>query len=64
MNALIKASKKNKFPASIDLVLSNNQKAYGLTIASSKNIKSYFFMKKEFEVNAQQILRKKKIEFI
>lgn len=64
MNSLIEASNNINFPASIDLVLSNNQKAYGLTIANSKNIKSYFFMKKEFEVNAQQILRKEKIEFI
>ena len=64
MNSLIEASNNIKFPASIDIVLSNNQKAYGLIIANSKNIKSYFFMKKEFEVNAQQILRKEKIEFI
>ncbi|SVA14285.1 uncharacterized protein METZ01_LOCUS67139, partial [marine metagenome] len=51
MNALIEASKKSKFPASIDLVLSNNPTAYGLVIADSNNIKSYFFMKKEFELS-------------
>ena len=64
MNSLIEASNNIKFPTSIDLVLSNNPTAYGLTIANSKNVNSYFFMKKEFEVNAQQILRKEKIEFI
>lgn len=64
MNALIEASKNIKFPASINLVLSNKQKAYGLTIANSNNIKSYFFIKKQFEMKAQQILEKEKIELI
>jgi len=64
MNALIEASKKRKFPASIELVLSNNPTAYGLVIANSNNVKSYFFMKRKFELSAQKILKKQKIELI
>ena len=64
MKALIKANKKNIYPASIKLILTNNNTASGIKIADTNNIKSYFFNKKEFEVLAQDILIKENIEFI
>jgi phosphoribosylglycinamide formyltransferase-1 len=56
MNALIEKSRNKIFPASIDLILSNNSKAEGLLLENANNIKSYFFNKNKFEILAQKIL--------
>ena len=64
MNALVEASIKNNYPASINLILTNNKKAHDLTIVNAKNIKSFFFNKKKFEILAQQTLLKENIELI
>ena len=64
MNTLIKKCKNKMFPASIDLILTNNNKAGGLLLANTNNIKSYFFNKSEFEILAQKILLEENIELI
>ena len=64
MNVLIEKSRNKMFPASIDLILSNNSKAEGLLLENANNIKSYFFSKNEFEILAQKILLEEKIELI
>jgi len=64
MNALIEKSRNKMFPASVDLILSNNSKAEGLLLENANNIKSYFFSKNEFEILAQKILLEEKIELI
>ena len=64
MNALIEASKIDTFPASVDLVISNNEHAAGINISNSLKIKTYFANKTEFEKLAQIFLEKENIELI
>ena len=64
MNSLIKASKIDTFPTSINLVISNNEHAEGLNISNSLNIKTYFANKKEFEKLAQFFLEEENVELI
>ena len=64
MNVLIGKCKNKIFPASIDLILTNNNQAPGLQLESTNNIKSYFLNKNEFEILAQKKLLEKNIELI
>jgi len=64
MNVLIGKCKNKIFPASIDLILTNNNQAPGLQLESINNIKSYFLNKNEFEILAQKKLLEKNIELI
>lgn len=64
MNALIEASKIDTFPASVNLVISNNKHAEGLNISNSLKIKTYFVNKKEFEKLAQIFLEEENVELI
>ena len=69
MESLIKATKNQKFPASISLVLTNNSLAPGIQLAKKHNIPVKIFDKKEFnnsqfEFNSQKVLLNFKIEMI
>jgi len=64
MNSLIETCKNKMFPASIDLILTNNDKADGLLLAKNNSIKSYFFDKNKFEILAEKILLEENIELI
>ncbi len=64
MEALIEAAKKNDFPSTINLVMSNKEDAEGINIASSHQIKTQYANKKEFESVAQSLLEDEKIELI
>ena len=64
MSALIEAAKKNDFPSTINLVVSNKENAEGLNIAASQQIKTQYVNKKEFESVTQGLLVDEKIELI
>ena len=69
MKSLIKAGKNEKFPASVSLIITNNEFAPGINVAQSYNIPVKIFDKKkfnrsEFEINSQKILLDYKIEMI
>ena len=69
MESLIKASKNKNFPASIPVVLSNNESAPGIRLAKNYYMPVIIFDKKkfsslEFEINSQKILLDYKIEMI
>ena len=64
MSVLIEAAKKNDFPSTINLVMSNKEDAEGINIAASHQIKTQYANKKEFESVAQSLLRDEKIELI
>jgi formyltetrahydrofolate-dependent phosphoribosylglycinamide formyltransferase len=64
---LIKFSKNNKSPISIDLISSNTDKAIGLKYAEQFNIKKKIFNFNKTEIDEKKILiqlDKEKIEFI
>ena len=67
LNSLIKFSKTNKSPISIEFVISNNSKAKGLNYAKKYNIKKKVFNFKNknlTEKNLLSILKSKNIEMI
>jgi len=69
METLIKASKKPKYPASILLVITNNQNAKGIEIAKKysipiKVLDKKYYNKIRFEDNSIKILLNYKIELI
>jgi formyltetrahydrofolate-dependent phosphoribosylglycinamide formyltransferase len=64
MSALIEAAKKNEFPSTIDLVLTNEKEAEGLNIAASHQIKTQYVNNQEFESVAHGLLKEEKIELI
>ena len=67
LKSLIKFSKTNKSPISIDFIISNNLKAKGLDIAKKFKIKNkvYNFKNKNFiENKLLNLLKKNKIEII
>ena len=67
MNSLINYSRYYNFPIKIALVISNNQKAKGLSIANKYGISNKFFSsanKKKFERNSLLELKKNKIRFL
>ena len=67
LNSLIKFSKTNKSPISIEFVISNNSKAKGLTYAKKYNIKKKVLNFKNqslTEKNLLSILKSKNIEMI
>jgi len=64
MKSIIDASKEFTFPASIDLVISNFEKAEGLIFAKSNNIKTHFIRKIEFEKKIIRLLKEENIEII
>jgi phosphoribosylglycinamide formyltransferase 1 len=64
---IIKFSKIKKFPLSIDLVVSNTNKAKGLKYADKNSIKKKVFnfeSSKNSEKNILQLMKKEKIKFI
>jgi phosphoribosylglycinamide formyltransferase 1 len=64
---LIKFSKTKKSPISIELIISNTNKAKGLKFANQNNIKKKIFNFKSTEITEKKILtviKKEKIEFI
>ena len=64
---LIKFSKTKKSPISIELIISNTNKAKGLKFANQNNIKKKVFNFKSTEITEKKILtviKKEKIEFI
>ena len=64
---IIKFSKIKKFPLSIDLVVSNTNKAKGLKYADKNSIKKKVFnfeRSKNTEKNILQLMKKEKIKFI
>ena len=64
---IIKFSKIKKFPLSIDLVVSNTNKAKGLKYADKNSIKKKVFnfeRSKNSEKNILQLMKKEKIKFI
>ena len=64
---IIKFSKIKKFPLSIDLVVSNTNKAKGLKYADKNSIKKKVFNfegSKNSEKNILQLMKKEKIKFI
>ena len=69
MESLIKAAKNQNFPASIPVVLTNNESAPGIKLAKNYYVPVRIFDKKkfnmsEFEINSQKILLDYKIEMI
>jgi len=69
MEALIKAAKKQRYPASISLIITNNKNAKGITIAKKYSIPIKVFDKKKFskvnfEKNSIEILLSYGIELI
>ena len=69
MESLIKANKKHQFPASILVVITNNESAPGIKIAKNYYIPVKVFDKKkfkktQFEINAQKVLSNYRIEMI
>ena len=67
LNSLINYSRYYNFPIKIALVISNNQKAKGLSIANKYGISNKFFSsanKKKFERNSLLELKKNKIRFL
>ena len=69
MEALIKASKNEKFPALVSIIITNNEVAKGIRLAKNYNIPIEIFDKKkfnkvQFETLCQKVLLKHKIEMI
>ena len=69
MVSLIRASKNQKFPALIAVVISDNKLAPGIQLAKNYNIPIKVFDKKkfnksQFEINSQKVLLNYKIEII
>lgn len=67
LKSLIKSSREYSFPLKIKLILSNNNKAYGLRYAKKYNIPYKFFNFKNknlFERNCLRELKKKKIKIL
>lgn len=69
MESLIKATKSQDFPASILVVLTDNESAPGIQLAKNHYVPVKIFDKKkfsrsEFETNSQKILLNYKIELI
>ena len=69
MESLIKATKNQDFPASILVVLTDNESAPGIRLAKNHSVPVKIFDKKkfsrsEFETNSQKILLNYKIELI
>ena len=69
MESLIKATKSKNFPASIQVVLTNNESAQGIKLAKNYYVPVKIFDKKKFnkykfEINSQKILLNYKIEII
>ena len=69
MEALIKASKNEKFPALVSIIITNNEVAKGIRLAKNYNIPIEIFDKKkinkvQFETLCHKILLKHKIEMI
>ena len=69
MESLIKATKNQDFPASILVVLTDNESAPGIQLAKNHYVPVKIFDKKkfsrsEFETNSQKILLNYKIELI
>jgi len=69
MESLIKATKSQGFPASILVVLTDNESAPGIQLAKNHYVPVKIFDKKkfsrsEFETNSQKILLNYKIELI
>ena len=69
MESLIKATKSQDFPASILVVLTDNESAPGIQLAKNHYVPIKIFDKKkfsrsEFETNSQKILLNYKIELI
>ena len=69
MEALIKASKNEKFPALVSIIITNNEFAKGILLAKNYNIPIEIFDKKkfnkvQFETLCQKVLLKHKIEMI
>ena len=69
MEALIKASKNEKFPTLVSIIITNNEVAKGIRLAKNYNIPIEIFDKKkfnkiQFETICQKVLLKHKIEMI
>jgi len=69
MESLIKATKNQQFPASILVVIANNESAPGIQLAKNYYIPIKVFDKKkfnksQFEINSQKVLSNYKIEMI
>jgi len=70
LQALIAASKTDKLPAEISLVVSSNQNAFGLTRAENAEIPTFVFREKIYESKSEASqallakLKEHKIEFI
>ena len=66
LNSLIKSSREYNFPIKIELIISNNRKAKGLSLAKKYSIPYKVFslkIKKNFERNACLKLKRKKLNF-
>ena len=69
MESLIKATKSQDYPASILVVLTDNESAPGIQLVKNHSVPVKIFDKKkfsrsEFETNSQKILLNFKIELI
>ena len=69
MESLMKAAKNQNFPASIEVVLTNNESAPGIQLAKSyfvpiKVLDKKKFDRSKFEIGSQKILQDYKIEMI
>ena len=67
LNSIIKSSRDYNFPIKIDLIISNNIKAYGLKYAKKYNIPFKFYCSDSqnyFERNCLVELKKRKIKFL
>ena len=67
LNSIIKSSRDYNFPAKIELIISNNERAKGIEFARKYGIFYKFLSSKNqktFERNALHELKKRKIKFI
>ena len=67
LNSLIKSSREYNFPIKIELIISNNRKAKGLSLAKKYSIPYKVFSlknKKNFERKCLFEIKKKKIKFL
>ena len=69
MESLIKASKRQKFPALVSVVITNNKFAKGIQLVKNYDVPIEIFDKKkfnkmQFETHCQSVLLKHKIEMI
>jgi len=67
LQSILKSSRDYNFPIKIELIISNNAKAYGLKYAKKYNIPSKFYSsdnQNHFEKNCLVELRKNKIKFL